>query len=283
MRLLVYRVHPMPQAMLDYVWDYGQLAKQDERSYITNMLSDSLLPSLEAALVFESQTFIRQEEEDCSVSLRDVRRFHKLVGWFYKTRQARATQAASVSSSSRNWWDVQSGLEKLYNNLRRPVLGRHEREVAVVLALAHCYYCRLATRDKRDKYLRLVERVWRTERPSYETLTPQEFKEIVDAEQREYVLRMEVPEHLGAVALNAALVRLATEPGTSPCLTLALKPPRSISRPARERIRVARVHRQSDARLPRWQARLQQDALDAADPREFARQEVSLPPLAVRL
>ena len=89
MRRLVYRVHRLPQAMLDYVWDYGQLAKRDEQSYIANMLSDSLLPQLEAVLVFASQEFIRREEEDCSVSLRDVRRFHKLVGWFFRTLEFR--------------------------------------------------------------------------------------------------------------------------------------------------------------------------------------------------
>ena len=53
--------------------------------YVANMLKDSLLPRLEAELVFASQCFIRSEEEDCSVSLRDVRRFKKLVGWFFET------------------------------------------------------------------------------------------------------------------------------------------------------------------------------------------------------
>jgi len=77
---LVYRVHPLPEAMVDYVWDYGRLHERDEYSYIENMLSDVFkgvgqLPRLAAKLVFESQKFIREKEEDCSVSLRDVRRF----------------------------------------------------------------------------------------------------------------------------------------------------------------------------------------------------------------
>lgn len=34
MRRLVYRVHPLPQAVTDYVWDYGSLAEADEKSYM---------------------------------------------------------------------------------------------------------------------------------------------------------------------------------------------------------------------------------------------------------
>ena len=69
MRQLVYRVHPLPEAMLDYVWDYGRLSDADEVSYIENMLAGGLLPMLAARLVVASQRFVRQNEEDCSVSL----------------------------------------------------------------------------------------------------------------------------------------------------------------------------------------------------------------------
>lgn len=37
---LVYRVLPLPETMIDFVWDYGSLQKQDEKSYIERMVQD---------------------------------------------------------------------------------------------------------------------------------------------------------------------------------------------------------------------------------------------------
>lgn len=207
MRHLVYRVHPLPEAMTDYVWDYGSLSNEDEKSYIANMLSDSQLPDLEAPLVFASQCFIRHEEEDCSVSLRDVQRFKKLVGWFVRTRQQRAqVDSDARARQSSKWWDRLSGSIRGFS---APIYEYDEREVAIVLALGHCYYCRLPSRESRMRYMQRVEQVWGqllTTTQSYKTLPPHEFLKIVSDEQRAYVSRMEVPDHLGAVAFNNALL-----------------------------------------------------------------------------
>ena len=57
------------------------------------MLQSSFYPDLETMLVVASQNFIRDPAnfgEDCSVSLRDVRRYKKLVQFFRKMREARS-------------------------------------------------------------------------------------------------------------------------------------------------------------------------------------------------
>ena len=153
----------------------------DEKDYIANMLSDSLMP-LETKLVFESQAFIRREEEDCSVSLRDVRRYKKLVGWFLRTRRARAqAEGESSSHDDDNWW--QQGLRYIdprrYMRDERGMQERDEREIAVVLALAHVYYCRLPTRQKRDRYLHLVNGIWRGFRGHAYTGDEDKFKRLL--------------------------------------------------------------------------------------------------------
>lgn len=206
MRRLVYRVFRLPQALCDYVWDYGQLARNDEMDYIANMLGDSLMPRLETELVFHSQQFIRQEEEDCSVSLRDVRRYKKLVGWFLRTRRARVDADEASSAGEGKWWQSLRFIDPRHYGRRAEAQRNAEmdQETAVVLALAHVYYCRLPTRQKRDRYLNLVDGIWRNHvgRGEYQN----KFKMIVEAEQREYVQRMDVPPHLGAVAINSALL-----------------------------------------------------------------------------
>ncbi|CAC5398279.1 RNF213 [Mytilus coruscus] len=40
---LVYRVNPLPEALIDYVWDYGSLSEEDEKSYIAKMVDSTFL------------------------------------------------------------------------------------------------------------------------------------------------------------------------------------------------------------------------------------------------
>ncbi|CAG8523422.1 10645_t:CDS:10, partial [Racocetra fulgida] len=78
---LVYQVKPLPDQILDYVWDYGVLQQEEERRYIEIMVSDSLKDFgheclVFAELLFESQAFIRDVEEPYSVSLRDRKKIN---------------------------------------------------------------------------------------------------------------------------------------------------------------------------------------------------------------
>ncbi|CAG8574000.1 16629_t:CDS:10, partial [Gigaspora margarita] len=81
---LVYQVHPLPDQILDYVWDYGYLKAEDEKKYIDIMVKTKLGHSLFAELLYASQAFIRNVEEPFSVSLRDVKRAIKLFKFFKK-------------------------------------------------------------------------------------------------------------------------------------------------------------------------------------------------------
>ena len=235
MRQLVYRVHPLPEAMLDYVWDYGRLSDADEVSYIENMLAGGLLPMLAARLVVASQRFVRQNEEDCSVSLRDVRRFRLLVPWFFRTRNARADTDKAVArgggSSSNEWWLRRRVVSSIYTHMPEYLRKRSGEEQAVLLALAHCYYVRLASSQSRAEYRALVRHTWADAR-QYRTgpeLGANEFLDVIEAEQQgeatpsspashhhacsltptsswllaEYLQRMVIPE---GVALNGALL-----------------------------------------------------------------------------
>ncbi|CAG2237364.1 RNF213 [Mytilus edulis] len=84
---LVYRVHPLPETLIDYVWDYGSLSELDEQSYIFKMVCSlfqkSWFTELFACLLDMSQKFVRSVEiNEYCVSLRDVDRCRRLVKWF---------------------------------------------------------------------------------------------------------------------------------------------------------------------------------------------------------
>ncbi|CAG8494132.1 12597_t:CDS:10, partial [Racocetra fulgida] len=92
---LVYQVKPLPDQILDYVWDYGILQALEEEKYIQTMVSESLGEyddnNVFAKLLAESQRYIRHIEEPYSVSLRDVKRAITLqsIRQTYREKMAR--------------------------------------------------------------------------------------------------------------------------------------------------------------------------------------------------
>jgi hypothetical protein len=137
--MLVYRVHPLPETLMEYIWDFGSLTESDELRYIASMVSDIQLPiALLQELAAVSQCFMREKtDEVCSVSLRDIRRFVKLAKWFKENRVPPAHRACRVAPVS----------ESFYSTLE-----------ATLLALLHNYYARLpCSKDRRDYIQRLIE------------------------------------------------------------------------------------------------------------------------------
>ena len=186
---LVYRVHPLPETMIDYVWDYGTLHSKDEKAYIKQMVSQ--LPDIASDkgrwldvitdLLIESQDFARKRvANEICVSLRDVNRCRKLVEFFYgmltdKERTLRTSNDGSSLSSDTI------------------------RKRAVILALAHCYQSRLSTAELRHEYWTRCSAVLGRygHKDDFKDL-----EEIVTNEQRDLLNTMEIPH---GVAKNTAL------------------------------------------------------------------------------
>jgi hypothetical protein len=97
MSKLVYRVHPIPPTLKDYIFDFGALEPDTESLYIRSMvvhsheISDilahhqSTVVAVIAAMICRAQEFVRLYEGDPSVvSLRDVKRVLVLFRWFFK-------------------------------------------------------------------------------------------------------------------------------------------------------------------------------------------------------
>jgi hypothetical protein len=83
-RILTHRVHPIPDTLINYLWDFGQLDSTVERQYINSMIDCSKYNILPAVREVISQTisccqhYLRNVCSDNSVSLRDVSRFADL-------------------------------------------------------------------------------------------------------------------------------------------------------------------------------------------------------------
>ena len=95
-RSLVYSVNPLPHSLLNFVFDFGSLKKEDEEKYIKSMVQQPItklkkkFPSLQKETfinfsikcVITAQNFIRENTFSSSVSLREVRRYGILFEWF---------------------------------------------------------------------------------------------------------------------------------------------------------------------------------------------------------
>ena len=99
---LVYTVNPLPHSLLNFVFDFGNLKKEDEEKYIKKMIDPEIenineqnkeklneeklskIKQLAKDMIIESQNFIREHNDVSSVSLRDIRRFIDLLNFFYK-------------------------------------------------------------------------------------------------------------------------------------------------------------------------------------------------------
>ena len=185
---LVYRVHPLPETMIDFVWDYGSLSSEDERAYIGRMVEGITgnPNDLLVDILCTSQEYVRKfEQSPYCVSLRDAHRCIVLVKWFKETLKRR-TDLPLSKLENRSYHIVARGFT-------------HSNR-SFVLALAHCYQSRLPTVEARQGYRKCISGCFRKHKN--QSFEDSSFEAIVRAEQEDYLERMELPE---GTAKNAAL------------------------------------------------------------------------------
>ncbi|CAF0809248.1 unnamed protein product [Rotaria sordida] len=182
---LLYTVVPIPETMLEYVWDYGYLDDAIENKYIRTMLytCEQLLENIEwfnliVILISKSQKFFRDFEDVSSVSLRDVARFCRLYNWFRKSIIER------------------EGIEKFLNN--SSVLLRRSSLIALLL----CYYFRLNSPIDRKNYTNLMEENLISRLPNLSKVENFLVK-FLEIEQKKIIERMNLPS---GTAKNHALM-----------------------------------------------------------------------------
>ena len=92
---LVYTVNPLPHSLLNYVIDFGELTKEDTKSYIESMIKNyinddnnieenSRLVKLAVNTVKLCHFFIKNNSDSSSVSLRDIKHFNIFYKGFIK-------------------------------------------------------------------------------------------------------------------------------------------------------------------------------------------------------
>ena len=193
---LLYRVHPLPEGMFDYVWDYGSLGPKDERDYIQRMLrgqSEKYLGML-VDLLSASQNFVRAAKENSfCVSLRDVYRCIRLISWFQEIMEKKNKHQKIKKDK------CPIHLEKYFSISEQ--FKSEPMTKSIVLALAHCYLSRLHSAESRKQYRVIMMDLFIKHRIVMDKVADT-FAAIVRIEEEDYLERMELPK---GTAKNAAL------------------------------------------------------------------------------
>jgi E3 ubiquitin-protein ligase RNF213 len=82
--MLLYTVHPLPENVVEYVWDFGSLTENDYRRYIKEMVTKANVKEVKMVtdMILAANNYFKINEDSSSVSLRDVSRFIILYKWF---------------------------------------------------------------------------------------------------------------------------------------------------------------------------------------------------------
>ena len=216
---LVYRVNPLPETMLNYVWDFGWLQERDETAYIERMVEgvvSSELQLLFIQVLIKSQKFTRDSEGTrYCVSLRDIDRCKNLLQWM------------------RDQFLKEKGIAKSAN-IQRVMLACDEIEFrAMILAISLCYHSRFVTEETRKAFRSEVASA--CQKSGRVLVSEKYIANVIRAEQNDLLDRMKLPPGTAKnealrenvfVLIIAILTRLPVfvigKPGSSKSLSMSL-------------------------------------------------------------
>ena len=156
---LVYTVNPLPHSLLNYIFDFGNLEKNDEEKYIENIIEkpfDNIynknkkeikssifekIKKLAKKMIIVSQNFIRDNNDVSSVSLREIRRFNIFFEFFYNFISFKKKHSKKLMETL--------NLEKEYT------IYQSSSEIDIIiysinLSIYICYYLRITNKDLRN-------------------------------------------------------------------------------------------------------------------------------------
>ncbi|CAG2252998.1 RNF213 [Mytilus edulis] len=111
---LVYRVHPLPESLIDYVWDYGSLSEEDEKTYIAKMVDTLFINKELETLIHRNICYVttfcinsliepfvqnRKLQREKLVILKSEKQFSSKVEEFFQSDNNILLQCSSLTDS----------------------------------------------------------------------------------------------------------------------------------------------------------------------------------------
>ena len=176
---LVYTVNPLPHSLLNFVFDFGNLTPEDEKSYIDSIISEPIerlykknqekdkdkksedevkmieknfekLHELARKMIWKAQNFIRKKNGISSVSLREIRRFNIFYEFFYGYLKSKKEIDLNLPENKR----MDNSDIEFYKKLNELELHIY----SIILGVFVCYYLRITNMKERKEFGNLMNK-----------------------------------------------------------------------------------------------------------------------------
>ena len=206
--LLSHMVNPIPENILDYVWDYGVLEQSVEKTYIWGMVEskrvfhDPELKRIFVECISIGQRTMRtiEEGDNSSVSLRDLQRTMKICKFFQKFLKDRVAPSEDILTQLGNfsYWKYEKN--PLENDLERSARS-------IILTLAICYLFRLCNKENKEMLIEKFINVINANLKSSDRVFTVEWAiQTINDEQDDYLYRIKGVNKLpNDIAMNRSL------------------------------------------------------------------------------
>ena len=145
---LVYTVNPLPHTLMNYIFNFGRLKSSEEKEYIKSMISENFTryyPNKEDAnfktivektlgSICDCHKFIRENYDESSVSLREIRRFNIFYKFFL------------------DYLKNKSLYKEYYSETFKLLIG------ALNITLYLCYYLRISDKKIRENLAEILDK-----------------------------------------------------------------------------------------------------------------------------
>ena len=178
---LVYTVNPLPHSLLNFVFDFGSLSREDEKKYIENMIQEPIeriyknnkdginnendlieLKTFAKNMIVEAQNFIRDNNDVSSVSLREIRRFVIFYEFFFEYLKNKKEKLLFLIEDQMKNNKISFKYDKLTN---------FDCQIyAVNLSIFICYYLRITNKKLREELVKILNKTFKFKNKKFDFL-----------------------------------------------------------------------------------------------------------------
>ena len=160
---LVYTVNPLPHSLLNFVFYFGKLKPEDEKNYIKCIIKKVIekiyykgntpkeekdednkikkFKKLSCDMIWASQEYIREKNDESAVSLREIRRVNIFYEFFYNYLN---TKKEFYLGENQNLYEEDSEFYKKLDDYSTQIY-------AMNLSIFVCYYLRITNKEQRNE------------------------------------------------------------------------------------------------------------------------------------
>jgi len=209
---LVYTVHPLPHSLLNFVFYFGKIKPEDEQRYIKCIIKKTIeevyykgkapkdektednkikdLKQLAFELIWESQQYIRENNDESAVSLREIRRFNIFYKFFNSYLTSK--KAYYIKENQIDLYEEDTSLYKKLDDYSTQIYS-------INLSIFICYYLKITIKEQRKEFEQKMNDILK----KYNQFKLQSFLDLPFKEQKFIVNNIKLDK---GIAQNRALL-----------------------------------------------------------------------------